>query len=130
MNMYMVPNNNRRLHQIDSDLRSAVSYNGGLDLELVKGVVACVYGENDEAYWHWILKMKDGKYGYAVGGCDYTGWDCQSWFNFVPARTLNAAIMKAPNQESDWRTRKIRRVLRKQAEGTQPFGSIDGSDNA
>src|ERR1039458_5265100 len=114
-------------HNIDSDLESAVEYNGGLDLKQVDSVVAAVYGENDGANWYWILKMKDGTFGLGEGGCDYTGWDCQSWFGFTSAKTAKAAVKLAPVEEDRWSSkRKIRSCLQKQLDGKQPFGSIDG----
>jgi hypothetical protein len=41
----------------------------------IKGIVAEVPGSHDEFDWHWILALKDGRFVYASGGCDYTGWD-------------------------------------------------------
>ena len=35
-------------------------------------------GENDESEWIWLVTMQDGTKWKATGGCDYTGWDCQS----------------------------------------------------
>ena len=35
-------------------------------------------GENDEAAWHWKVCLQGGTIKYLVGGCDYTGWDCQA----------------------------------------------------
>lgn len=32
----------------------------------------------DEPSFAWILKLKDGRFASVEGGCDYTGWDCQS----------------------------------------------------
>lgn len=118
-----------KLHEIDSDLKCAVEYSGGLDLSSVKGVAACVYGENDEAEWYWVIALKDGTHGLGVGGCDYTGWDCQSWFKFTPAKTALQAAKLAPVKEDGWTSKRhIQKVLIKQLEGTQPFGSIDGED--
>ena len=36
-------------------------------------------GENDGPEWHWLVRLADGRHAYIHGGCDYTGWDCQSW---------------------------------------------------
>ena len=116
------------LHGIDSDLKYAVDFNGGLDLDKVAGVRAAVYGENDEADWYWVLKMKDGTWGLGQGGCDYTGWDCQSNFSFEPAPTVYTAIALAPEKE-EYRGRKIRQALNKQFRGKEAFGVINGDDN-
>lgn len=119
---------NNKFHSVDSDLESAVEFNGGLNLHDVLGIRAAVYGENDEADWYWIIKMKDGTWGLGQGGCDYTGWDCQSNFNFTPAKTMWEALKLAPEKE-EWRGRKIRTALTKQIRGVEAFGVITGEDN-
>jgi alkyl hydroperoxide reductase subunit AhpC len=43
--------------------------------EDVEEIIASVDGENDTAAWMGIFKLKDGRYLYAEGSCDYTGWD-------------------------------------------------------
>lgn len=35
-------------------------------------------GERDEGDWKWRVVFEDGSAWFAEGGCDYTGWDCQS----------------------------------------------------
>jgi hypothetical protein len=116
-------------HNIDSDLKSAVDYNPGLDLNDVDSVVAALYGENDGADYYWILKMKDGTYGLGQGGCDYTGWDCQSNFEFTPTETAEEAVALCPEKEDRYSSsRAVQSCLTKQLEGTQPFGSMDGED--
>lgn len=35
-------------------------------------------GENDGPDWQVLAELKDGRSIFAEGGCDYTGWDCQS----------------------------------------------------
>jgi len=40
----------------------------------IDGIVAEIPGEADGADWHWLIKLKDSRFGYVVGGCDYTGW--------------------------------------------------------
>ena len=116
-------------HKVDSDLKYAVEYNGRLDLSKVDSVVAALYGENDGAQWYWVLKMKDGTHGLGVGGCDYTGWDCRSWFDFTPTKTALQAAKLAPAKEDDYSsTRRVQAVLTKQIKGTQPFGSINSED--
>ena len=41
------------------------------DIEMIE------QGQNDGGEWTWRVEV-DGEVWYAVGGCDYTGWDCQS----------------------------------------------------
>lgn len=70
---------------MDYDLVACLEYNpqrfGPQDIQQV---LAVIEGENDGANWHWVLQLKpesavDGKwFAYLTGGCDYTGWDCQS----------------------------------------------------
>src|SRR5512139_4101503 len=70
---------------IDYDLAGCLEYNSqdNFDLDDIKKVLAVVEGANDESDWHWILELDSGEYYYLRGGCDYTGWDCQSWASSV-----------------------------------------------
>ena len=43
--------------------------------EDVEAIIAIDDGENDEANWLGLFKMKDGRYLALSAGCDYTGWD-------------------------------------------------------
>jgi len=118
------------LHGVDSDLNSAINFNqSGLAVDEIQGVLAAVYGENDEADWYWVIKKKDGTWGLGVGGCDYTGWDCQSDFSFTPASSMKAAVELAPEVELS-RGRKIRAALKSQILGLEAFGVISGTHNA
>lgn len=36
------------------------------------------HGENDGADWVWLVRYADDTIYRFQGGCDYTGWDCQS----------------------------------------------------
>ena len=68
-----------RIHDVDYDLEAALEYNpdakNPLTKEEISGELAVIYGENDEWSWHWIVSLKDGRFAYIVGECDYTGWD-------------------------------------------------------
>lgn len=55
-------------------------------------VLASVNGENDGPDWLGLFRLFDGRYLIASGGCDYTGWDCQTGNNLAVARTLEDAI--------------------------------------
>lgn len=67
----------------NDDIRRALSYNGQevLKYEDIAGLLAEAPGHNDEDEWYWVGQLKDGRFFAAVGGCDYTGWDCQSHLN-------------------------------------------------
>jgi len=67
---------------IDYDLKAAIEYNENpFTVEDIEKVFAVYEGENDGPSWHWVLGLKDKRLFYLVGGCDYTGWDCQSWLS-------------------------------------------------
>ena len=64
----------------------------GYTLSQVSKVLASNDGENDERDWLALLEMKDDKFMYVYGGCDYTGWGCQDWGTFSTYSTKKAAI--------------------------------------
>ena len=39
-------------------------------------------GANDQNDWAWKVTLASGRIIVILGGCDYTGWDCQSWGNY------------------------------------------------
>lgn len=41
----------------------------------VAEILASEDGENDGPNWEGVFRLKDGRYLFASGGCDYTGWD-------------------------------------------------------
>lgn len=65
---------------IDYDLFACLNYNrqDGFDVDSIQKVLAVTESFNEGPDWHWILLLKDGRFVYLQGGCDYTGWDCQS----------------------------------------------------
>lgn len=65
---------------IDYDLRACLEYNpqDGFTVDDIARVLAVWEGENEGDDWRWILRLKDGRNVCLIGGCDYTGWDCQS----------------------------------------------------
>lgn len=73
---------------IDNDLEYCFEYNtvklGEQELTIadVFKVHAIHEGENDGESWQWVFSIKDGRLIYLQAGCDYTGWDCQSWVDF------------------------------------------------
>lgn len=102
--------------RIDYDLSAACDHNDAspFRLEDVAYVLAYIQGENDGPAYHWIVAMKDHTYAYVTGGCDYTGWDCQSYVSADITITLKEALAKA--EESD------RKILRGQLTGQIAFG--------
>lgn len=64
---------------MDYDFTAAVYYNDvDVDLDNVKQVLVVWQGENEGDEWRWIFVTHDSRYAFMSGGCDYTGWDCQS----------------------------------------------------
>lgn len=46
-----------------------------------------------------VLKMRDGRWCYIEGGCDYTGWDCQASAEAFYASTEDELVrMKLTNE--------------------------------
>lgn len=43
-------------------------------------------GANDESDWHWKVTLASGRILVIIGGCDYTGWDCQSWGDYTEVK--------------------------------------------
>ena len=72
-------------HFDNEDLRDCLGYNpqDEFTYDDIFGVLAVFEGMNDGPDWHWIVKLRTGEDYYLRGGCDYTGWDCQSWANSV-----------------------------------------------
>lgn len=61
-------------------LAYALEYNpgSGRNADDIDLILATFEGENEEHDWVWIVEFNDGVRGVYIGGCDYTGWDCQS----------------------------------------------------
>jgi len=114
----------------NDELQYALEYNSPsqFKIEDIRFLHAEVCGENDGADWWWILEMSDGKHFLLSGGCDYTGWDCQSsieehgYFN-----SPEDCAKKTPLK--DTYNRNIQNALLDQLSGKNPFGVIvnDGS---
>jgi hypothetical protein len=106
------------------DIKYAFDCNGlAAHLDNIDVIVAEVCGANDEYDWHWLLQMKDGTFRYAHGGCDYTGWDCQSSaYISEPVPTVEDALGLTPVIER-YCTRKIRENLARQLSGDQAFAT-------
>lgn len=75
MSYYDLPDEIR--DKFDYDLVAALEYNpqAHFGINDIEEVLAVYEGQNDGEEWRWILALKNGKFAYAIGGCDYTGWD-------------------------------------------------------
>lgn len=85
---------------IDYDLSACLEYNGqSFDITDIEKVLAVWTGERDEEDWRWVIKVtkqcadkNGGSFVFLQGGCDYTGWDCQSYAKSTFTKTaLKAA---------------------------------------
>lgn len=64
---------------IDYDLCACLEHNRpGVSIAEIDKVLAVVEGENDGPDWFWVLALTGARFALLTGGCDYTGWDCQS----------------------------------------------------
>jgi len=88
---------------IDYDLRACLEYNPQkFTMFDIEKVLAVWTGEHDGDDWRWVIKVnKDcskangGRYVFVQGGCDYTGWDCQSWATSQFTKTPQSAAKLA-----------------------------------
>lgn len=113
---------------IGEDLFSALNSNGGIDPTSIEKVLARIDGENDGPEWHWLLKLKDGRFAYAFGGCDYTGWDCQSSLNVNTYETLEDAVFHTPS--SDHSNRNVTKSFELQLAGEMSLGNFYSPNQA
>lgn len=64
------------------DFASAANYNDSGPLAdeslSITGLWCAHRGYNDGDDWVWIVDLSDGSQWWMKGGCDFTGWDCQS----------------------------------------------------
>lgn len=81
---------------IDYNLEACLHYNPqpGIRVEGIEKVLAVFEGDHEGPAWHWILKLNDGQIAYLTGGCDYTGWDCQSDATSYLVETVDQALNK------------------------------------
>jgi len=84
-------------------------------------IVAEVCGENDGVDWYWILQMKDGTFSWATGGCDYTGWDCQSSADIKDGFKTPQEAIEAVGVVAEYDKRDIKGTLLKQINEEIPF---------
>lgn len=73
------------MHDIEGDdwnLSAAISNNSGPSSEPV-AILAKIDGENDEKAWHWLCRLKDGRFAYMCGFCDFTGWELSVYAGYT-----------------------------------------------
>lgn len=44
----------------------------------IVGILMAEQGDRDGPDWVWLVQLDNGETYFYAGGCDYTGWDCQS----------------------------------------------------
>ena len=98
MNYYDDPTMEAR--GIDWDLLACLQYNPqDFTIEDIARVLAVYEGENDGNNWRWIIRLTDGRFVFLIGGCDYTGWDCQSGATSFIEADIAAALRHAKNRD-------------------------------
>lgn len=86
----------------DYDLQACIDYNPQtFTYDEVREVLANIEGEHDGADYHWILRLEGGRWAYLYGGCDYTGWDCQSWAESILAGSRDSLIRRMESEKID-----------------------------
>ena len=55
-------------------------------------------GERDGDHWRVLVLLKDGRFAYLDGWCDYTGWDCQGGTSAMVADTLDDILRSMPQE--------------------------------
>ena len=69
----------------------------------VAKILAVQEGEADESSWRVVAQLNDGRFIFAEGNCDYTGWDCQSSVHRFVSRSLDAITKYAMSiPEREW----------------------------
>lgn len=62
-------------------------------------IVAAVNSENDGASWEGAFRLRDGRWLFAEGGCDYTGWDCQASNSLTVATSLDELLVYGMSEQ-------------------------------
>lgn len=88
------------LEDLHPDLIEACRYNS-IDSSDIQEVLSFINGRNDYEDWHWICLIKNASsnllsYAYITGGCDFTGWDCQSSAERFDEETLDEIMKLVP----------------------------------
>lgn len=86
------------------DLYAALEENpqdSGITFQEITEILANIEGQNDGNNWIWIVALDNGKFAYLEGGCDYTGWDCQSSLDSTILNTPTDGIELVERDEKD-----------------------------
>ena len=83
------------------DLAACLHYNPQdlLGPEDIEEVLAVWEGERDGDDWRWVVRLKGDLFAFIQGGCDYTGWDCQSWATSEIKATPEEAAFLASGED-------------------------------
>lgn len=70
-----------------SSFASACTHNtwGPAEKDGIAQLTLVQQGQNEGDDWIWEVVLFDGTKWSVQGGCDYTGWDCQSWLEWTAA---------------------------------------------
>lgn len=105
MHFYDLPDEQVKRMNIDYDFVACLEYNPQpFNLLDVDKILAVIEGQPDGAEWHWVIRLKDNRFVYLRGGCDYTGWDYQSDASCVflgPNKRLKDAIDELHSDRGD-----------------------------
>lgn len=111
MNFYELTDEQATAMNVDYDFCACLEYNPQpFNLMDVARVLAVIEGENDREDWHWVVRLRDRRFVYLRGGCDYTGWDCRSWADSVflgPDKRVQQAVNELSPDWNDEDTGKI-----------------------
>lgn len=83
------------------DLHYAIGNNACPVSGQIIEMLAHIDGAEDEANWHWLVMLDNGRFAYITGGCDYTGWDCQSSLDTFEEETIEAALRQVGDAERE-----------------------------
>lgn len=93
---YDLPQSDILARRLDPDLGECLGYHiRTFTLDDIEQVLAVWEGQNEGDDWRWVLKLRDGRFAFVQGGCDYTGWSCQSWGTSDFANTAEDAAKMA-----------------------------------
>lgn len=90
-----------RIADAHPDLHAAISSNAFEVSARILEIIAHIDGENDGPNWHWLALLENGRVAYITGGCDYTGWDCQSHLDVFEEETIENALRQVGEAERE-----------------------------
>lgn len=105
----------------DYDFKECMKY-APFKVEEIETLIACYPGAADEDSWHYIAKLKDGKFGWVTASCDYTGWGCQEGGEGKICTSIEDAIDAAVVSEYDTQKQNVKESLLGQINDGKPYG--------